>query len=1324
MSNGRDPRADLLAVRRDPRADLEDIRKKSWWRRDAPIDEGVVRGLAQSELSTVRGVAELGAAGRGAATRAFLPPGIGSLVSGLMPKAASAIQGLQQDVEAGVPEGGEWGYTGGRMAGDIAQMVMGGSAVRGMGYGLKTAGIVGSAPIATVQGFGGKESSVSPFLAELLDSDTLRDISENPIKRALFEGGLDILLGGVAEGVISGVKYLRRAKPAAETTTRGFGRLSEVEAEVRARPQEVSLPEPKPPETRFPEQPPIDESVRTTDDLSDDVMLGRMEEFPEPQRTKPAQRSEWKKKTDPKLAEFYQDQWGTIRRYRDRAADIKVDTRADLSEGFSMKEGADGGWGTWTGTTEDSRHMQHVVERAQDLIPKIEVELKHRGWTDTEIQSLAERANRGAAPVDTKLYTGLDPALVRELGPSAIGGAIGAGVGGAIGAQDDKTLAGTAIGALIGAGFPLLGARRTLLKGAKPAVAGFEPRPLKTEIYNFLKRNLTTAGHLPRAVHERLLQLRANLTGFQREAAYRQRDFGRAMKKSYGTTRFDELPPAEVQKINDVLHGKLRGAHLPPEMRAVVDQMRTDIDKLSVEMMNSGLIEGPLMGTFMENLGVYVHRSYRAFDDPNWAQIVRREHPELINRAQAWLRRENPNLSNREVDDLIKAFLEPDDIKADTPLTVMARAGQKAGIKNLSILRRRQDIAPELRALWGEHKNPLVNYMRSVVKMSHLLENHKFLTDVRRAGKGGFFFDKPTTQNGVEYVRQFASEGNKALEPLDGLYTTPEITQAFRDAMESPQVGYWMREYYKLNVAVKGGKTILSPITMVRNLLANQSFMLANMHIGGFRHIPQAVRVISANATGGPGKWRNAYLKYVRLKVVQSDTRSGELFELLRMSAKSDYEFESNATLKLLKTVGGWARTAYTAGDDFWKILAFESEVARYARAMPNTPIGEIEQMAAEIVINTFPTYSMIPRAVQKLRRVALVGNFVSFPSEVIRTGYKTLELASKELRSGNSAIRAIGAQRLVGMTMAVTGAGVVAAGTRYLTGRGKDEEDDLRGFMAPWSENSDFLHLGKEGTTYRLADLSYTDVYSYLRNPVKALMRGEDWKAALWDATTEFFDPFFSEEILFGTLADISRNQTREGMRIWNPQDDWVTQHLDKVEHLWSNIEPGFMSQGRRIVKGAQGYVSPTGRAYDVGEEIRAVVTGLRVSSVDIPQSFRFKAGRYAREKSESHQIFTSSYNRGGTVSDREILDDYRRSEKSKQKLFDEMREDIMRAQRLGMSEAEVREALESALSKSDAQALIRGVYEPYRPTPRAGQRLDPRIRAERQRLIQGVGR
>ena len=58
-----------------------------------------------------------------------------------------------------------------------------------------------------------------------------------------------------------------------------------------------------------------------------------------------------------------------------------------------------------------------------------------------------------------------------------------------------------------------------------------------------------------------------------------------------------------------------------------------------------------------------------------------------------------------------------------------------------------------------------------------------------------------------------------------------------------------------------------------------------------------------------------------------------------------------------------------------------------------------IEEASAFLLRNTYPTYSKVPPIIQELRKLPL-GNFISFPAEILRTGANIISYRFKRSTS------------------------------------------------------------------------------------------------------------------------------------------------------------------------------------------------------------------------------------------------------------------------------------------------------------------------------------
>jgi len=812
-------------------------------------------------------------------------------------------------------------------------------------------------------------------------------------------------------------------------------------------------------------------------------------------------------------------------------------------------------------------------------------------------------------------------------------------------------------------------------------------------VHSFLKTNFIS--DLPKVVATRKIKRDGEITSALTQTKLVVSDFKKAAKEVYGTKN---IPLETAIDLNKALQDDTLRAKLDPRMSEAILKMRTEIDSLSKELMDSGAIQGDLATIVTDNLGVYLHRSYRAFDTQGWPAKVP---DDVKNKAISFIRGElaesEPGLTAVEAEErvhgMIDRLLNP---KEDSPLSFMANLS--GGGKDLSIIKRRKTIPPEIRALWGERQTPIENYVTSVGKMSALLANHKYLSDVRELGMGKFFFENAINREGVSYRTKIAGDESKPYHPLNGLFTTPEIAKAFHDSDSAGDLPTWFKHYMKVNGIVKFSKTIGSVQTHIRNVLGNTGFAVANGHWQvwkSWKASSTMVNVIKNNDKEGAIQY---FRELQELGVIHESVRAGEFMDVMNDAIKHNdiSEFTDTYSKNLAKRVSGWFVTAYRAEDDVWKIYAFENELARYSKAKPEWSEQKVKEYCAGIVRDTYPTYSLVPKGIKTLRRFPIVGTFVSFPAEVFRTAKNSILLTKKELSDPDT--RKIGAQRLAGLSMAAVASSAIATASRYLLGISDDEDEDVRRFVAPWNKNSNLVYIANmiNGVS-SFIDLSYMDPHQYLKKPLVALLSGGDIEESAIEATREALEPFIGEEILLGKVLDIARNKKKMGGKIYNESDSYIEKSLKKAKHVAEAMEPGTITSMRRVWRGLSGYTSPYGRTYDPTEEALATFSGTRVVKLDVKQALSFKGSQFARSFSDASSRIRGVINRQGTVKDDEIVSAYNTSEKNRKKLVSDLNKDMLAANRLGVDYGVVINQLDDA---GVSKYLLKDGYRPYVPS------------------------
>jgi len=736
---------------------------------------------------------------------------------------------------------------------------------------------------------------------------------------------------------------------------------------------------------------------------------------------------------------------------------------------------------------------------------------------------------------------------------------------------------------------------------------------------DFFQKWLTSRGFIPETVFKSWLGTEGKINSELSKMKYTVSDFRKAVKDAYKPGFGKEVSTQVKSEINAALGGDKKAmAELPLEVQGKVSEMRKHVDYLSQRMIDEGIITGDLVAKFQENSGIYLFRSFRKHDDPDWVSDI---DPLIVNRAKAYIEQQLPDLTNEEVDGVINELL----YTPEAPMNLIKTG--KLGSKDLSILKKRKDLAPEIRALYGEYTDPLVNYSKSIMKMINIIEKHKFLESVKSEGMGKFLHEKPTGKNHV----QIAGESSSTMAPLNGLYTTPEIAQAFAEFNAKNNLPKWMEYYMKAISTVKAAKTVFNATTHARNVLGNLAFAVANGHYNLSESV-DAFKTIKTDILNSDNtKFRETYRHYQELGIVGDSGSASELKAMLEDAKLKPDKFDyvnTRIISKAKKATTEFIGDLYQAEDDFYKIYAFENEFSRYSKAYPNKSKAEVEQISADIVKNTYPTYSKTAKIIKEMRKAPILGTFISFPAEVIRTTFNTAALTKQELSSDNKEVRSIGIQRLVGQLLSASITAGLSGLTKYLYGISDKEEEDIRKFVAPWSKNSLFFYIGpvKDGQV-NMIDLSQTDPHGFWQKPIMAILDGnEDPTQNAIQAGKELLEPFLGLNMITEALINAKNNKKTTGQDITNTSLPAGDQALDYITYTAGFAQPGTFNSFERIYKGykLQGHPDEYGKIYSFGNEVLAAAGGQRISSVDVGKSLSFLSGDMKDQFYMSKKIYS----------------------------------------------------------------------------------------------------
>jgi hypothetical protein len=756
----------------------------------------------------------------------------------------------------------------------------------------------------------------------------------------------------------------------------------------------------------------------------------------------------------------------------------------------------------------------------------------------------------------------------------------------------------------------------------------------------------------------------------------------------------------------------------PKEFRILARSMRNHIDGLSKMLIDSGLVDEDMAQILIDNLGSYLTRSYAVFDRKNWKDEVQ---DDIVQTAKNFLRsqyrswaEEIAQKTGETVEFELERLVDEEINKIiDRPENSRFFSSSKLGSKDLSILKERQDIPFEIRALMGEYSDPALTYAETVLKLANLAAKHNFLSQIKKEGLGTYFFEDNDVNRPKEFDTKIAADKSEVMAPLNGLMTTKEIAEAFENEFNSKDLQGWVKTLIKIQSSIKYLKTIASVGTHFKNFFGNTGFTWMNGHIDP-KEIANAFSVIRNELFKGRNEeLKNKMAEYIKAGVVNQSAGLNEIRDMFKdanfdialakrisMHDTGKLGIAKRRVLKFKKGMENW----YQAEDDFFKIIGYEMELSRYADALYDkekselTPdeLEEVKKVAVENVKNTYPSYDRIPEAIKFISKSYVLGNFISFQAESYRTLYNTFALAGKELKSDNPKIRKIGAKRLVGASTYLTAKSAIISAVGMAAGTGltgimgalgddddeKEKDKDIRKFIPEWSKDSDLIVLSTGDGKIKYIDFSSADPHGGLRKAMNAFLNGETTEKKFIDGALAAVQPFLGTEMSVEAVNNLYNNIDKYGNQIWNPEDNAFNKTRAITSYIYSLAEPGTVSSIRRGAK-AENKVA----------ELAANLTGYRIYDVEVDKQFSFKMAELSDRIKDAKRIYNSKYY-SEKATQEDVDKAYDDSQKSLDKIYKEILGAYDSAERLGVDYESLVNSLkeDAGMSKKDINTLLSG--------------------------------
>jgi len=667
--------------------------------------------------------------------------------------------------------------------------------------------------------------------------------------------------------------------------------------------------------------------------------------------------------------------------------------------------------------------------------------------------------------------------------------------------------------------------------------------------------------------------------------------------------------------------------------------------------------------------------------------------------------------------------------------------------------------------------------------------NNKWLFDADNLDAAAKAFKVPKDQ-----LTQLRFVKGTLPNAMEGKYTLKSIADEFVDNSKSNKVIDLYKYAFILPKSISQKmKTVYSPFTHVRNFISGATFTTMNGN-GLFAFNPVkffgkegAVLPFTVGQQKGLRSLANEemFKKYRRLQelgVINTSTTFREADNLFRDAAKitdsGDMAVDQifNRAINPFRGINKLkqgARDFYMAEDDVWKVMSYGAERAKYQNAFskemleqalesPKTmkrllgrEVDEINDIvrkadgsidldktyenilditAANIVKNTVPNYNFVPKLVKKLAYAPL-GNFVSFPAEMIRTTANVLSKGVDEISLGKQlGSKALQARGLARITGAITTAAVVPTAAieaaKGIYGMTDEKMAALREFL-PWFQDANQIMpfgVSEDGKGYKFKDLSYILPYDVVVKPAVATMAAvskgdetdEEIKAKIIQGSIDGFGklmaPFTDEAILTEAIADVSPILGRGGKKkrggdVYERTDSFNTKLENSFDHIFQAFMPGSIEQIKRLVFAknqsgidvfeTEGKPDKYNRIFDFGDEFGGIF-GFRTQIAEPGTSAKYKVTEFNKNLSaiEGNFLATALKETGplgyGVPTVESIIANYIREEKQRFKEFKDMNRFIDASDTLGVDYSGVRKELNRIREKAVKSSVMSGVYRP----------------------------
>ena len=873
---------------------------------------------------------------------------------------------------------------------------------------------------------------------------------------------------------------------------------------------------------------------------------------------------------------------------------------------------------------------------------------------------------------------------------------------------------------------------------------------------NFIKKNARRSEKLLMSIEKKAYNL------------------AKSFENQYNTAKTS--PASQEKYLNDVLEyiqGQKTLASLPKELQITAKALNDTFIETK-KMYGNFLPTGDLKNLILKNVDSYVRRSFSIFTNPaysvpenskifidavKFARGVVNRSPNLVKDARKIFGGEGKNLNeikDSAAKDMVRKILRLGKQDSADPIINLQNISRLLDLKRF--IGTGEELPTVIKSLLGKQNSLRGSVLATNAAMTTQISNKLMLDKLGPVlQKSGILF---TSENAarkagiIDPVRLRRAEGlgllkSDLINPKKPYYGGKDIVEALettKGIFDTWIQSGWYRNVLQLKTGVQYGKTVLSPETQVRNFFSAGMFPLARGLIGGRASVTESIKMVVDDIfNAGKGDPRaelrllDSIDEGIKYGVLDESIVASELAAVLKeVKNGSIASVDDLASFLQKNPLTEKAARLYAGGDNVWKWYTYNwyksftkdlfkgnTEIAKkWFRDIADldAPPGDIDELikraASWYTTNTVPTYSKVPPFIQALRRTPL-GNFVSFPAEMLRTTFNNLNISMREAASDNPTLRAMGIRGLIGMYTTMGGA---FYGIKKLYESMTFFTDDMvdaykRYFAKPYEKNSQMLPITKvKDGKFKTVNMSDFIPYAAVTEPIQAffntrknnILAGNDVTNSLLNQifsptgpVMSFFESYISTPIGLEPFVDvIARDGVTKTGKIIYSKTDLPSEKFDKMfDYVIRVLEPGIITSSRKFYDAFIKQPTPSGVVREFGDVVVGASTGIKPFNVDILESLDYKISEFSKirtdvYKAENFYNYKDLYKRGGDVLVEEFIDIQKEAFRLQKGIYDS----IQAAKKFDLSDSDIRALFKKRTGMSDKaiRLIMSGKFSP----------------------------